>query len=100
MSNLRTQIHFRAADDQGAKMLSQKLGGRELRKYSGGISGGKNSRNWQLQDEPWVKPERLLALANGKAVIRHPRFTGRPVLRRLPLTRFTAPNQQIGSPAR
>ncbi|MDO8545484.1 MAG: type IV secretion system DNA-binding domain-containing protein [Opitutaceae bacterium] len=94
MSNLRTQIHFRAADDQGAKMLSQKLGGRELRKYSGGISGGKSSRNWQLQDEPWVKPERLLALENGKAVIRHPRFTGRPYLRRLPFTTFTQANRQ------
>lgn len=93
MANLRTQIHFRAADEQGARILSQKLGGRELRKYSGGISGGKNSRNWQLQDEAWMKPERLLAMADGEAVIRHPRFTGRPLVRRLPFTAFTQANQ-------
>lgn len=94
MSNLRTQIHFRAADAQGAKMLSEKLGGRERRKYSGGISGGKSSRNWQLQDEAWFKPEQLLALEHGAAVVRHPRFTGKPLLRRLPHTRFTKANQQ------
>jgi type IV secretory pathway TraG/TraD family ATPase VirD4 len=94
MANLRTQIHFRAADEQGAKMISQKLGGREVRKYSGGVSGGKSSRNWQMQDEPWLKPERLLALGDGEAVIRHPRFIGRPLRRRLPYTKFTRPNER------
>jgi type IV secretory pathway TraG/TraD family ATPase VirD4 len=93
MANLRTQIHFRAADEQGAKILSQKLGGRELRKYSGGYSGGRSSRNWQLQDEPWHKPEALLALDNGEAIIRHPRFIGRPIRRRLPFTSFTRANR-------
>lgn len=94
MANLRTQVHFRAADEQGAKMISQKLGGREVRKYSGGISAGKSSRNWQMQDEPWIKPERLLALRDGEAVIRHPRFIGRPLQRRLPFTGFTRPNRR------
>lgn len=95
MANLRTQIHFRAADEQGAKMLSQKMGGRELRKYSGGISAGKSSRNWQVSDEPWFKPERLLALENGEAILRHPRFTGRPLRRRLSFTGFTRANQSL-----
>jgi hypothetical protein len=40
-----------------------------------------------------MKPERLLALANGEAVIRHPRFTGRPLVRRLPFTAFTQANR-------
>ncbi len=80
-------------------MLSQKLGGRESRKYSGGFSGGKSSRNWQLTDEPWFKPERLLALGEAEAVIRHPRFTGRPFLRRLPFTAFTQANSQRGKAA-
>jgi len=93
MANLRTQIHFRAADEQGAKMLSQKLGGRERRKYSGGYSGGKSSRNWQLQDEPWFKPEQLLALPDGAAVVRHPRNTGKPFFRKLPFSAFTRPNR-------
>jgi type IV secretory pathway TraG/TraD family ATPase VirD4 len=93
MANLRTQIHFRAADEQGAKMLSQKMGGRELRKYSGGISGGKSSRNWQATDEPWFKTEQLLALKHGEAVVRHPRYTGKPMLRRLPFTTFTRANR-------
>jgi type IV secretory pathway TraG/TraD family ATPase VirD4 len=96
MANLRTQIHFRAADEQGAKMLSQKMGGRELRKYSGGISGGKSSRNWQTSDEPWFKTEQLLALKHGEAVVRHPRYTGKPMLRRLPFTTFTRANQSAG----
>lgn len=74
-------------------MLSQKMGGRELRKYSGGISGGKSSRNWQTTDEPWFKTEQFLALKHGEAVVRHPRYTGKPMLRRLPFTTFTRANQ-------
>jgi type IV secretory pathway TraG/TraD family ATPase VirD4 len=89
MANLRTQIHFRAADEKGAALLSAKLGGRETRKYSGGASGGRSSQNWQLADVPWFKPQRLLALPDGAAVIKHPRQTGRPLLRRLPFTPFT-----------
>lgn len=99
MANLRTQIHFRAADEQGAKMLSQKLGGREVRKYSGGYSGGRSSRNWQMQDEPWFKPETLLALKNGEAIVRHPRFIARPLRRCLPFTSYTQPNRETGDAA-
>ncbi|MFA5262960.1 MAG: type IV secretion system DNA-binding domain-containing protein [Opitutaceae bacterium] len=93
MANLRTQIHFRAADEKGAKIISEKMGGREIRKYSGGVSGGRTSRNWQPADEPWFKPTQLLALREGRAVIRHPRQTGRPFLRALPFTKFTLPNR-------
>ena len=89
MANLRTQIHFRAADEKGAAILSAKLGGREVRKYSGGVSGGRRARNWQLVDEAWFKPARLLALPAGLAVLKHPRRIGRPLLRRLPFTSFT-----------
>lgn len=92
MANLRTQIHFRAADEKGAAILSAKLGGRELRKYSGGVSGGRTSRNWQATDEPWFKPQKLLALPDGVAVIRHPRKIGRPLQRKLPFTTFTRAN--------
>lgn len=92
MANLRTQIHFKAADEKGAKILSEKLGGREVRKYSGGVSGGRTSRNWAPVDEPWFKPARLLALPEGKALIRHPRQKDRPLLRRLPFTGFTLAN--------
>lgn len=92
MANLRTQIHFRAADEKGAAILSAKMGGRELRKYSGGISGGRTARNWQMTDEPWFKPAKLLALPEGTAVIKHPRRTGRPLLCRLPFTGFTQAN--------
>lgn len=92
MANLRTQVHFRAADEQGAKILSAKMGGREIRKYSGGVSAGRLSRNWQPVDEPWFKPEQLLALPDGRAIIRHPRRIGRPFLRRLPYTTFTRSN--------
>lgn len=92
MANLRTQVHFRAADAQGAKILSAKMGGREIRKYSGGVSAGRLSRNWQQVDEPWFKPERLLALPDGHAIIRHPRRVGRPLLRRLSYTNFTRAN--------
>lgn len=93
MANLRTQIHFRAADEKGAAILSSKMGGRELRRYSGGVSGGRTSRNWQLVDEPWFKPHRLLALPAGKALIKHPRHSGRPLLRTLAYTPFTRPNE-------
>jgi type IV secretory pathway TraG/TraD family ATPase VirD4 len=93
MANLRTQIHFRAADEKGAAILSAKLGGREVRKYSGGVSGGRQARNWQLVDEPWFKPARLLALPAGLAVLKHPRRIGRPLLRRLPFTTFTRANE-------
>lgn len=89
MANLRTQIHFRAADEKGAKILSEKMGGRERRKYSGGISGGKQSRNWQLNDEAWFKPEALQSLKHGGAVIKHPRHLGSPRLYSLPFTKFT-----------
>lgn len=92
MANLRTQIHFRAADEKGARALSEKMGGREVRKYSGGVSAGRTSRNWQHIDEPWFKPANLLSLPEGRAVIRHPRLTGKPLLRRLPFTKFTLPN--------
>lgn len=90
IANLRTQIHFRAADEKGAKMLSEKMGGREIRKYSGGVSGGRTSRNWQPADEPWMKPQALLALRNGEAVVRHPRNRGRPRVKTLPFTEFTS----------
>lgn len=93
MANLRTQIHFRAADEQGAKILSAKMGGREIRKYSGGVSAGRLSRNWQMVDEPWFKPDRLLSLREGRAILRHPRQTGSPSLRQLPYTGFTRANE-------
>jgi type IV secretory pathway TraG/TraD family ATPase VirD4 len=91
MANLRTQIHFRAADEKGAKILSEKMGGREIRKYSGGVSGGRTSSNWQPVDEPWFKPAKFLSLREGEAVVRHPRETTRPAVMKLPFTRFTAP---------
>ncbi len=97
MANLRTQIHFRAADEQGAKILSAKMGGREIRKYSGGVSAGRQSRNWQMVDEPWFKPQQLLALPDGHAIIRHPRHIGRPLQRRLPYTSFTRVNEFLAS---
>lgn len=93
VANLRMQIHFRAADEQGAKIVSAKMGGREMRKYSGGVSGGKRSRSWQMVDEPWFKPNRLLSLPEGHAVVKHPRCTGRPMLRSLPFTAFTRRNE-------
>jgi len=92
MANLRTQIHFRAADEKGAKIVSEKMGGREVKKYSGGVSGGRTSRNWQMIDEPWFKPVSLQAMPEGQAVIRHPRRTGKPQLRKLPFTSFTQAN--------
>ncbi|AHF92554.1 hypothetical protein OPIT5_22270 [Opitutaceae bacterium TAV5] len=99
MANLRTQIHFQAADEKGAAILSSKMGGREIRKYSGGTSGGKTSRNWQLADEPWFKPARLLSLPAGYAVIKHPGRTGRPFLKKLPFTSFTRANEYVkGNP--
>ena len=93
MANLRTQIHFRAADEKGAVILAAKLGGREVRKYSGGVSGGRTARNWQHVDEAWFKPLRMLALPAGMAVLKHPRRIGRPLLRRLPFTTFTRANE-------
>ncbi len=96
MANLRTQIHFRAADEKGAKILAEKMGAREVRKYSGGVSSGRISRSWQPVDEPWVKPARFLALGDGRAVVRHPRTIGRPLLRKLPFTSFTVPNASQG----
>ena len=92
MANLRTQIHFRSADEKGAKILSEKMGGREVRKFSGGVSGGQTSSNWQPVDEPWFKPIAFLALPEGRAVIKHPRRRGRPLLRKLPFTGLTLPN--------
>lgn len=96
VANLRTQVHFRAADEKGAKILSEKMGGREVRKFSGGVSGGRTSRSWQLVDEAWFKPTRLLALPDGRAIIKHPRRIGRPLLRALPFTAFTRRNEQAG----
>jgi len=93
MANLRTQIHFRAADEKGAKIIADKLGGREVRKYSGGISHGRSSRNWQLADQPWFKPIDLQALPDAQAVIRHPRYRGKPRLRKLAYTPFTQANE-------
>lgn len=95
IANLRSQIHFRAADEKGAKIISEKMGGREIRKYSGGMSGGRTSRNWQPTDEPWFKPVRLLSLPEGQAIIQHPRRTGKPLLRKLPFTPFTLPNKSM-----
>lgn len=89
MANLRTQVHFRAADEKGAKIISERMGGCELRKYSGGVSGGRTSRNWQMTDELWFKPARLLALREGQAVVGHPRIVGRPILKKLSFTNFT-----------
>lgn len=98
MANLRTQIHFRAADEKGAKILSEKMGGREIRKYSGGVSSGRTSRNWQPADEPWWKSHSFLSLADGKAVIKHPRRTGKPLIRKLPFTSFTRANRSEPGP--
>ncbi len=95
MANLRTQIHFRAADEKGAKIISEKMGGRETRKYSGGISGGHENRNWQLVDEPWFKPTTLQAMAEGEAIVRHPRRLRKPLRRRLPFTAFTGANEFV-----
>lgn len=92
MANLRTQVHFRAADEKGAKILSEKMGGREVRKYSGGVSGGRTSSNWQPADEAWHKSAALLSLSDGQAVVKHPDHRGRPKLQRLPFTSFTLAN--------
>ena len=73
------------------------MGGREIRKYSGGVSSGRTSRNWQPADEPWFKATALLSLAEGNAVVRHPRRTGRPLLKKLPYTGFTLPNTMRSS---
>jgi type IV secretory pathway TraG/TraD family ATPase VirD4 len=93
MANLRTQIHFRAADEKGAKIISEKMGGREVRKYSGGISAGRASRNWQAVDEPWFKPTLVQTLAEGKAIVRHPANARKPRLKELPFTDFTHSNE-------
>lgn len=98
MANLRSQIHFRAADEKGAKIISEKMGGREIRKYSGSVSSGRTSRNWQPADEPWFKTAQLLALPSGKALVKHPARTGRPLLRSLPFTTFTLPNRSENLP--
>lgn len=92
MANLRTQVHFRAADEKGAKILSEKMGGREVRKYSGGVSGGRPSSSWQPTDEAWYKPAPLLSLSDGQAVVKHPGHSGRPKLHKLPFTSFTLAN--------
>jgi type IV secretory pathway TraG/TraD family ATPase VirD4 len=94
VANLRTQIHFRAADEKGAKILSEKMGSREVRKYSGGVSAGRTSRNWQPSDEPWFKPATFLSLPEGQAVIKHPRRTGKPYAKKLPFSGFTIPNRR------
>lgn len=94
MANLRTQIHFRAADEKGAKIIADKMGGREIRKYSGGFSGGKSSSSWQWKEEPWFKPTDLQSMADGTALIRHPRFTGKPQRCALAYTKFTRANEQ------
>lgn len=72
MANHQTQIHFRAADEKGAKILSQRLGGRRIRKYSGSVGGGRTSRSWQETIEPWFSAEDLLALPPGVSVVTHP----------------------------
>ena len=89
MANLRTQIHFRAADEKGAKIISEKMGARTIRKRSGGISGGRSSSNWQPTDEPWFKSHELLRLSEGRAILKHPRNAGRPKYARLPFSSFT-----------
>jgi type IV secretory pathway TraG/TraD family ATPase VirD4 len=99
MANLRTQIHFRAADEKGAKIISEKMGGREVRKYSGGFSGGKESRNWQLTDEPWFKPHALLNLREGQAVVRASGLSGAPRLKSLSCTSLTRPNEYLNEQA-
>jgi type IV secretory pathway TraG/TraD family ATPase VirD4 len=93
MANLRTQVHFRAADEKGAKILSEKMGGRERKKYSGGYAGGKPARSWQMQDVPWFKTAELQSLSEGRALVRHPRNCGPPQLLRLPYTKFTQRNE-------
>lgn len=93
MANLRTQIHFRAADEKGAKILSEKMGGSERRKHSGGYAGGKPTSTWQMQDVPWFKAPELLSLPEGRAILRHPRKGGRPVLIAPPFTRYTHRNE-------
>lgn len=93
MANLRTQVHFRAADEKGAKILSEKMGGRERKKYSGGYAGGKPTSTWQMQDVPWFKAPELLSLPEGRALLRHPRKGDRPVLITPPFTRYTHRNE-------
>jgi hypothetical protein len=44
-------------------------------------------------DEPWFKPTAFLSLADGNAVVKHPRRTGKPLLRKLPFTSFTNANE-------
>lgn len=98
MANLRTQVHFRAADEKGAKIISEKMGGRSVRRYGGGVSGGRESRNWQLVEEPWIKASRLISLTTGSAVVRHPRNSGSPLVRTLPYSEFTVANKSNDTP--
>lgn len=89
MANLRTQIHFKAADEKGARILSAKLGSRSSRRYSGGVTGGQLTRSWQITDVPWWKPEQIQALPEGKAILLHPRQVGPPRATTLRTTSFT-----------
>ena len=92
-NGLKAMVLNLEEDNIGAVILAAKLGGREVRKYSGGVSGGRTTRNWQHVDEAWFKPLRMLALPAGMAVLKHPRRIGRPLLRRLPFTTFTRANE-------
>jgi hypothetical protein len=96
MANLRTQIHFRAADEKGAKILSEKMGERESKKHGGGYAGGKPSSTWQLQDMPWIKATQFQSLSEGQAVVKHPLHIGRPQILKLPYTGFTQRNEAEG----
>jgi type IV secretory pathway TraG/TraD family ATPase VirD4 len=93
MANLRTQIHFRAADEKGAKILSAKMGGRESKKRGGGYASGKSSSTWQMQDMPWHTSAEFLALPEGRAILKHPRTNGRPNMIILPFSHYTQPNE-------
>ena len=50
----------------------------------------KASASWVTSDEPWFKTVDLQALPEGYAVVRHPRRTGKPLLKRLAYTPFTS----------
>lgn len=69
--NLANRVHFTAADKEASDMIADTLGKREIKKKTYGISAGKNSTSWTLQDEHIIKPHELRELPKHVAIVKH-----------------------------
>jgi len=69
--NLANQIHFQAADEDGAKFIAAQIGKTEITERSYSISKGSRTVNLSKKEQNYIRDFELMAMKKFQCVIKH-----------------------------